>query len=136
MWIGNEGLPEECSALGQSQCPGFTKKLEAGILSEGHSGSPTCVCSSVGELCQDGKSHSSLPVRHRTRTSAQFHQQSSLNQCSRTPTTLRFRTTLCRQVCSTFLSACFQPCDAQGRSPFQSLVGFKKTCSSCGLFSF
>lgn len=80
----------------------YRNKLEAGVKSKGHSSSSVCVCPSKGGLCQDSKSHSSLPVRHRTRTSAQFHQQSSLNQCSRVLTTLRFRMTLCRQVCFTF----------------------------------
>lgn len=130
--LGVEGLPEVCRALGES--PGPTNKLEAGILSNSHSGSTTCVCSSKGGLCWDGKSHSSLPVRHRTRTSAQFHQQSSLNQCSRIPTTLRFRMTLCRQVCFTFQSTHFQPCDTQGRRPFQSLVDFIKKAAGAVAF--
>lgn len=52
-------------------------------------------------LLQDDKSHVFVSVNHRARTSAQFHQQSSLNQCSRMPMIRQFRKILNRQVCAT-----------------------------------
>lgn len=94
--LGVECLPEVCRALG-SVSSTYRREKGRGVLSEGRPPA-FCECLSRGDFLR--MMHLTfLPFRHRTRTSAQFHQQSSLNQCSRTQMTLQFRMTLCRQVC-------------------------------------
>lgn len=99
---GSHGL---CYKFLTSQVILKQEKVETGSISQDHSSSTTLTIFSNGEeLSQDGRSHISvsLSIRHRARTSAQFHQQSSLNQCSRIQMTQQFRKILSRQVCYTF----------------------------------